>query len=98
MGKQQVISLPLAIDQLVVDTKDQKIIRKEAVQAIAKQRARLDSALKKEHNCGKGEWNLQLLQGFLCAKVAYRLVWAKKVSLAAICLVAGSASFGTREN
>ncbi len=24
---------------------------------------------------------------------AYRLVWAKKVSLAAICLVAGSASF-----
>ncbi len=26
------------------------------------------------------------------------LVWAKKVSLAAICLVAGSASFGTREN
>ncbi len=28
----------------------------------------------------------------------YRLVWAKKVSLAAICLVAGSASFGTREN
>jgi hypothetical protein len=28
----------------------------------------------------------------------YRLVWAKKVSLAAICLVAGSASFGLREN
>jgi hypothetical protein len=28
----------------------------------------------------------------------YRLVWAKKVSLAAICLVAGSASFGIREN
>jgi hypothetical protein len=27
----------------------------------------------------------------------YRLVWAKKVSLAAICLVAGSASFGLRE-
>ncbi len=28
----------------------------------------------------------------------YPLVWAKKVSLAAICLVAGSASFGLREN
>ncbi len=28
----------------------------------------------------------------------YRLDWAKKVSLAAICLVAGSASFGLREN
>ncbi len=27
-------------------------------------------------------------------EVHYRLVWAKKVSLAAICLVAGSASFG----
>jgi hypothetical protein len=30
--------------------------------------------------------------------LAYRLVWAKKMSLAAICLVAGSASFGIREN
>jgi hypothetical protein len=29
---------------------------------------------------------------------SYRLVWAKKVSLAAICLVAGSASFGIRIN
>jgi hypothetical protein len=28
----------------------------------------------------------------------YRLKWAKKVSLAAICLVAGSTSFGLREN
>jgi hypothetical protein len=28
----------------------------------------------------------------------YRLDWAKKVSLAAICLVAGSASFGLQEN
>ncbi len=28
----------------------------------------------------------------------YRLVWAKKVSLAAICLVTGSASFGIRIN
>jgi hypothetical protein len=31
-------------------------------------------------------------------QAGYRLVWAKKVSLAAICLVAGSASFGLREN
>jgi hypothetical protein len=30
--------------------------------------------------------------------LTYRLVWAKKVLLAAICLVAGSASFGIREN
>ena len=30
--------------------------------------------------------------------VGYRLDWAKKVSLVAICLVAGSASFGLREN
>ncbi len=30
--------------------------------------------------------------------VGYRLVWAKKVSLAAIYLVAGSASLGIREN
>jgi hypothetical protein len=30
--------------------------------------------------------------------VNYRLDWAKKVSLAAICLVASSASFGLREN
>ncbi len=28
----------------------------------------------------------------------YHLVWAKKVLLAAICLVAGSASFGIQEN
>ncbi len=31
-------------------------------------------------------------------KKRYRLVWAKKVSLAAICLVAGSASFGIQIN
>jgi hypothetical protein len=47
MGKQQVIVLPPLIDQAAADMEDQKIIRKEAVQAIAKQRARLDSALKK---------------------------------------------------
>jgi hypothetical protein len=38
-GKQQVIVLPPAIDQLAADIKDQKIIRKKAVQAIAKQKA-----------------------------------------------------------
>jgi hypothetical protein len=49
-------------------------------------------------------WLLQIC-GFLMYMVRtypwinpYRLVWAKKVSLAAICLVAGSASFGLREN
>ncbi len=46
---------------------------------------------------GSKTWNLSAsalarLEGFhIC--MAYRLVWAKKVSLAAICLVAGSASF-----
>jgi hypothetical protein len=34
----------------------------------------------------------------LCEFIDYCLDWAKKVSLAAICLVAGSASFGLREN
>jgi hypothetical protein len=47
MGKQQVIALPLPINQAVVDIKDQKITRKEAVHAITKQRASIDSALKK---------------------------------------------------
>jgi hypothetical protein len=46
-GKQQVIALPPAINQLAADVKDQKLICKEAVQANAKQRARLNSALKK---------------------------------------------------
>jgi hypothetical protein len=36
--------------------------------------------------------------GGIAALQGYRLVWAKKVSLAAICLVAGSASFGLQEN
>ncbi len=45
--KQQVIVLPPAIDQLAADVKNQKIICKEEVRAIAKQRARLDSMLKK---------------------------------------------------
>ncbi len=44
---QQVMALPPPIDQAAVDIKDQKIMRKEVVQAIAKQRARLNSTLKK---------------------------------------------------
>ncbi len=39
-------------------------------------------------------YDLFFVRGF----VVYCLVWAKKVPLAAICLVAGSASFGIREN
>jgi hypothetical protein len=47
LEKQKVIVLPPPIDQAPADVKDQKIIHKEAVQAIAKQRERLNSTLKK---------------------------------------------------
>ena len=46
-GKLQTIVLPLPIDTTASDAEDQKIIREEAVQAIAKRKAKLDSALKK---------------------------------------------------
>jgi methionine synthase II (cobalamin-independent) len=46
-GKLQTIALPPPIDMLASDAKDQKIIREEAVRAIAKRKAKLDSALKK---------------------------------------------------
>jgi hypothetical protein len=46
-GKQQVIALSPPINQVAVDVEDQKIICEEAVQAIVRQRARFDSALKK---------------------------------------------------
>jgi hypothetical protein len=46
-GKAQVIALPPPIDTTAGDAEDQKIIREEAVRAIAKRRAKLDSALKK---------------------------------------------------
>ena len=50
---------------------------------------------KMAHNREKMRAKLNVLKFIL---VLYRLDWAKKVSLAAICLVAGSASFGLREN
>ncbi len=40
----------------------------------------------------------KLMKAIIAQIKSYRLDWAKKVSLAAICLVAGSASFGLREN
>ena len=46
-GKLQTIVLPLPIDTTASDAEDQKIIREEAVRAIAKRKAKLDSALKK---------------------------------------------------
>lgn len=46
-GKEQVIALPPATDALASDAEDQKIIREEAVRAIAKRKAKLDSVLKK---------------------------------------------------
>ena len=47
MGKLQTIALPPPIDTSASDTEDQKIIHKEVVRAIAKRKAKLDSALKK---------------------------------------------------
>ena len=46
-GKLQTIALPPPIDTTASDAEDQKIICKEAVRAIAKRKAKLDSALKK---------------------------------------------------
>ena len=46
-GKLQTIALPPPVDTSASDAEDQKIIREEAVRAIAKRKAKLDSALKK---------------------------------------------------
>ncbi len=46
-GKEQIIVLPPAVNPNAVDADDQKIIREEAVRAIAKRKAKLDNALKK---------------------------------------------------
>ena len=46
-GKEQIIALPPAIDPNAADADNQKIIREEAVRAIAKRKAKLDNALKK---------------------------------------------------
>ncbi len=46
-GMLQTIALPPPIDTTASIAKDQKIIREEAVQAIAKRKAKLDSAPKK---------------------------------------------------
>jgi hypothetical protein len=46
-GMEQVIMLPPAVDPNTADADDQKIIREEAVRAIAKRKAKLDNALKK---------------------------------------------------
>ena len=46
-GKQQIIALPPPVDANAMDADDQKIIREEAVRAIAKKKVKLDNALKK---------------------------------------------------
>ena len=46
-GKEQIIALLPAVDTSGADTDNQKIIREEAVRAIAKRKAKLDNALKK---------------------------------------------------
>jgi len=46
-GKQQIIVLPPPVDANAMDADDQKIIREEAVRAIAKKKVKLDNALKK---------------------------------------------------
>ncbi len=47
MGKLQTIVLPPPIDTTASNAEDQEIIREEAVRAIAKRKAKLDSELKK---------------------------------------------------
>jgi len=47
MGKLQTIVLPPPIDATASNAEDQEIIREEAVRAIAKRKAKLDSELKK---------------------------------------------------
>jgi hypothetical protein len=47
LGKEQIIALPPAVDTSAADADNQKIIREEAVRAIAKRKAKLDNALKK---------------------------------------------------
>ncbi len=46
-GRQQIITLPHAVDESVADIKDQKVIRAEAVKAVVKRRLKLEDALKK---------------------------------------------------
>ena len=46
-GRMQVIALPPPVNNTASDAADQKIIREEAVRAIVKRKAKLDSALKK---------------------------------------------------
>ena len=46
-GRAQVIALLPPVDDMASDAADQKIIREEAVRAIAKQKVKLDSVLKK---------------------------------------------------
>jgi hypothetical protein len=46
-GKEQIIALLPAVDPNAADADDQKIIREEAVRAIAKRKATLHNALKK---------------------------------------------------
>ncbi len=62
MGKEQVITLLPPIDQNGANMEDQKIIQEEAIRAIAKQKAKLDSELKKGYatmwdQCSQEVWD-----------------------------------------
>ena len=46
-GMEQIIALPPPVDTNAADADDQKIVREEAVRAIAKRKAKLDNALTK---------------------------------------------------
>jgi hypothetical protein len=46
-GKQQLIGLPLAVDENRTNVDDQRIIRAEEVKTVAKRRLKLEDALKK---------------------------------------------------
>jgi hypothetical protein len=61
-GNRQVITLPPPINQTTADTEDQKIIQEEAIRAMAKQKVKLDSLLKKGYatvwdQCSQEVWD-----------------------------------------
>ena len=60
MGKLQTIALPPPIDTTASNAEDQKIIHEEAVRAIAKRKAKLDSTLKKGYATVSDQCSLEV--------------------------------------
>jgi len=73
-GKLQTIALPPPpIDTSASDAEDQKIIREEAVRAIAKRKVKLDSALKKGYATAWDQCSLEV-----CDKLDTSDDWERK--------------------